>query len=267
MSVPRNNSTHYADYSVNPMLIAEAAANLYKAMRAEFPDKKLLVAYRGYSGASLGGAILACAGQAGDNKIRGAFVRKTLEGTHSYSPVEHDEVFEPTQLVIIDDFICSGDTIQKIENAVNIAMGKTFKNLRTTTLPTVVMVVYYASCSYRFRTKHRIYSAALNNDDIQGWRNPELRAEVEPIPEPEEKKPVSVSTPVPSGIFIARMLADIFGHIDVEPAEEEILLPETFREREQMYGPGTFFGSDDVERRLDEAEQIFTDTVNRRLKG
>lgn len=250
-----DSSTHYARYSVNPILIAEAGANLYKAMRAEFPDEKLLVAYRGYSGASLGGAILACAGQAGDEKIRGAFVRKTLEGTHSYTMVEHDEGFEPTQLVVIDDFICSGKTIREIEREVNAAMSNTFRNLRKNALPTVVMVVYYASFSYRNNTMRRIYSAEMDDHspENRGWRDPELRApEVEPIPEELEPEEVSY------------MVSD-----EVVKVVTEAFLPKP------VYGPGagkgsrevkmTFIGTDGKEREPTESDKLFTDELSFRM--
>jgi hypothetical protein len=112
-------NTHYAGYSVCPDQLADVAMEMHAAMRERWPDSPILLVYRGYSGASLGCAILTVAGISGDKLISGFFARKSNTEVpshqHGSCPQDRDfiELHEALVVIVVDDFICSGRSVKK----------------------------------------------------------------------------------------------------------------------------------------------------------
>jgi orotate phosphoribosyltransferase len=111
-------NTHYASYSTVPKSLALLGKAVYEALREKYPETPLLIAYRGYSGAAFGVAVLTYAALQGDEKISGAYARKENENSHSGRKAEHDTAWKKKHkgkytVVFVDDFVSSGKTVRE----------------------------------------------------------------------------------------------------------------------------------------------------------
>jgi len=72
-------------------------------------DKKPMIVGTGLSGA-LGAISLAC-----HLSLPVGFIRKSLEGSHASKYAELPRILKSTPWIIVDDFKCTGDTISRIK--------------------------------------------------------------------------------------------------------------------------------------------------------
>lgn len=124
MSDDRRRGNGYSRYAVVPEYLFEVASDMYSAMRERCPERPIVLVYTGFSGSSLASGILTVAGMKKDTNISGYYVRKKGDGSHSG---RNERVLKVSCknviFVYVDDFVCSGATMQRMRSAVKTGLG------------------------------------------------------------------------------------------------------------------------------------------------
>jgi len=104
------NIPYYKAALIDPAFLRKAVRRLVKVMHAEFPQVET-IAVQGTSGSSVAYPVSFVSG------LKVCYVRKVSEHSASHgNEIENHPCDKP--YVIIDDFISSGDTINRIRNRI-----------------------------------------------------------------------------------------------------------------------------------------------------